>query len=292
MNPSKEKIAGIIGTTVFHLIVIILLFFFYIKPTSIKRDSQLLGGVPVMFGNVQDALGNSEPLGDGTGETMEEITTVETENMPEEEVASATTESKKQPAQESNRTSVVTQDFEETVAVKQAKKKEDEKRKKEALLAETEKKNKALKEKKAAEEADKKNAINNQMAGLFGNGSGNGSRGNTSGSGTQGVPTGNASQGKTSGIGGNGTYDLGGRSVGSGGLVQPAYTVDDYGTVVVDIIVNPAGSVVEATIGRRTNTTNPTLQNESLKAARKTKFNAINSAGNQKGTITYKFHLK
>ena len=97
--------------------------------------------------------------------------------------------------------------------------------------------------------------------------------------------------GKTSGIGGWGSYDLGGRSLGSGGLVKPNYSVDDYGTVVVDILVNPKGDVVEATIGKGTNTPNTNLRNEAIRAAKQTKFNKVLSVTNQKGTITYKVNL-
>ncbi|HCC85507.1 MAG TPA: hypothetical protein DEQ06_02725, partial [Porphyromonadaceae bacterium] len=99
-------------------------------------------------------------------------------------------------------------------------------------------------------------------------------------------------QGSPTGIGGIGSYDLGGRSLGSGGLVQPRYTVNDEGTVVVDITVDPSGNVIRAEIGKGTNTPNATLLNEALRAARSTKFNAITSMNNQKGTITYRFKLK
>lgn len=129
------------------------------------------------------------------------------------------------------------------------------------------------------------------MGSAFGNGTGSGSRGNTEGTGTQGVPTGNASHGATSGVGGWGSFALGGRSLGRGGLVKPSYSVDDYGTVVVDILVNPKGEVVEATIGKGTNTTSAALKNEALRAARRTKFNEVSAVINQKGTITYKFNL-
>ena len=82
-----------------------------------------------------------------------------------------------------------------------------------------------------------------------------------------------------------------GRSLGSGGLIKPNYSVDDYGTVVVDILVNAKGDVVEATIGKGTNTPNTNLRNEAIRAAKRTKFNTVSSVTNQKGTITYKFNL-
>jgi len=67
--------------------------------------------------------------------------------------------------------------------------------------------------------------------------------------------------------------------------------VNDYGTVVVNITVDPAGNVIHAEIGRGTNTPSATLLKEALRAAKITKFNAINSTNNQQGTITYKFNL-
>ena len=73
--------------------------------------------------------------------------------------------------------------------------------------------------------------------------------------------------GSPSGTGGIGSYDLGGRSLGSGGLVQPSYTVNDYGTIVVNITVDPAGNVILAEIGRGTNTPNTALRNEALRWA-------------------------
>jgi TonB family protein len=72
---------------------------------------------------------------------------------------------------------------------------------------------------------------------------------------------------------------------------MPSYTVNDYGTVVVNITVDPSGKVIHAEIGRGTNTPNTALRNEALRAARNTKFNAITSPNNQQGTITYRFNL-
>lgn len=86
-------------------------------------------------------------------------------------------------------------------------------------------------------------------------------------------------------------YSLNGRSLGSGGLVQPKYKVDDEGTVVVNITVNPKGRVISAEIGRGTNTDNTTLRESAIEASRNTKFNPIKTADNQQGSITYKFNL-
>lgn len=59
----------------------------------------------------------------------------------------------------------------------------------------------------------------------------------TAGSGLEGSPTGNAAEGKSTGTGGYGTFDLNGRSLGSGGLPMPVYNVQDEGRVVVTITV-------------------------------------------------------
>ncbi|MDR2005131.1 MAG: TonB family protein [Prevotella sp.] len=286
MEAQKDKMISIIGTAGFHLLIILFLLFYYLKPSPVIRHSDELGGVPVMFGNVANAGGDNEPFGRGNGnQGAAEATSPNVVEDPIPMVENTTVKTK--PAVTNTEKTAVTQDFEETVAIKEAKRKAEEKKQQEAA----EQHKKAEAERVAQQEAAKKGQINNQMAGLFGNGTGSGSRGEGTGEGTQGVPTGNASYGKTSGVGGWGSFDLGGRSLGSGGLVKPNYSVDDYGTVVVDILVNAKGDVVEATIGKGTNTPNTNLRNEALRAAKRTKFNAVSSVINQKGTITYKFNL-
>lgn len=286
METRKENIIGIAGTVLFHVLIILFLLFFYLKPTIDDRLSEELEGVPVMFGNVSDAFGDDEPNGRGNGDVGAKEAT--SPNVAEDPIPMVEPTAKKaQPTVNNNDKPSATQDMEETVAIKEAKKKAEEKKRQDAEIQ----RKKAEADLIARQEAEKKGQINNQMAGLFGNGAGSGSRGNTQGTGTQGVPTGNASYGKTSGVGGWGSYDLGGRSLGSGGLIKPSYSVDDYGTVVVDILVDAKGNVVEATIGKGTNTPSATLKNEALKAALKTKFNAVSSVINQKGKITYKFNL-
>ena len=67
----------------------------------------------------------------------------------------------------------------------------------------------------------------------------------------------------------------------------------EEGTVVVDIWVNPAGTVVRTGINiARTNTSSTALRKAAEKAAAKARFNAIGGVENQRGTITYNFKLK
>ena len=125
-------------------------------------------------------------------------------------------------------------------------------------------------------------------AGTTGTGLGDGSRGNSetgrgTGSGT-GYGTGNGS--------GNGSFDLDGRSLGSGGLPRPSYNVREEGKVVVTIVVNPAGQVIRTSINKMTNTTNQALRKAAEEAAKKAHFNSVSGLNNQTGTITYYFKLK
>ncbi len=255
---SREELGGIIGTTVFAVLLFLLLLFSYFTLASPPQD---LEGIPVMFGSTEDAFGIVEP-------PMAEINPQPTQPIIPDY-------SPNEP--------LITQTTEPTIDVEAQR---EEERRKELLAEERRRQEEA--ERRRLEEEARRREINEQMSGLFGENQG--SRGNTEGAGTQGVSTGNSTQGSPIGTGGIGSYDLGGRSLGSGGLTQPRYNVNDYGTVVVNITVDPAGNVILAEIGRGTNTPNSSLRNEALRAARSTKFNAINSPNNQQGTITYRFN--
>ena len=189
---------------------------------------------------------------------------------------------------------MLTQEDEETVVIKpkaepkkeEVKKKPEKPEKTEAEKAEEARKlaeAKAERERREAEEAARK-----RVAGAFGKGAQMGSKGTTEGTGIQG----NAPEGASSGTGGYGTFDLGGRSIGQGGLPRPAYNVQDEGIVVVSITVNPAGHVIATSIDRKTNTINSALRKAAEDAAKKARFNAVSGLNNQTGTITYYFKLK
>ena len=137
-------------------------------------------------------------------------------------------------------------------------------------------------------------AASKRVAGAFGKGSQmGGSKGTaTSGEGVEGSKDGNSLTGAKSGVGGYGTFNLGGRSIGEGGLPRPVYNVQEEGRVVVSITVNPAGHVIATSINRLTNTVNSTLRKAAEDAAKKARFNAVDGVNNQTGTITYYFNLK
>ena len=94
------------------------------------------------------------------------------------------------------------------------------------------------------------------------------------------------------GTGGYGTFDLGGRSLGTGSLPKPVYNVQEEGRVVVNITVNPAGQVISTSISPQTNTVNSALRKAAEDAAKKARFNTIDGVNNQTGTITYYFNLR
>lgn len=279
----QSKVTGIIGTLAFHVLVLLLLFLFKLAVPEKQEE----GGVPVMLGNTELAQGNSDPY------TMTEVdimpqpeTSVPEPVQPEPEV--------EQP--------MITQTDEPSIQVKEEKPKQEkpkvEKPKKETPKKPDEKPAEKPKEKTEAEkraEAEKAaaEAAANKIAGAFGKGSQMGSKGNAaSGSGVQGSTQGNASDGNTHGVGGYGTFDLNGRSLGPGGLPVPVYNVQDEGRVVITIIVNPAGQVISTSINKRTNTVNPALRKAAEEAARKARFNSVDGVNNQSGTITYYFKLK
>ena len=114
----------------------------------------------------------------------------------------------------------------------------------------------------------------------------------SSGTGVEGSKDGNSPSGVKTGTGGYGTFDLGGRSIGEGGLPRPVYNVQEEGRVVVSITVNPAGHVIATSINRQTNTVNTALRKAAEDAARRARFNAVEGVNNQTGTITYYFNLR
>ena len=289
----ENRKTGWIGTAVLHLIVLILLFLIAVG----KPEMQEEGGVPVMLGNMEVSQGNSDPYTLTDVDIMDEPQ-VKTEASAPEPVPTTPSE-----------TDMITQDDEPTIAVP---KKEDIKPvvKQETVKKETPKKEpvkpkekteaeikaeaeRLAAEKKAAEEKAAAEAAAKRIAGAFGKGTQVGDKGTgTTGKGLQGSPAGNAPDGQSTGVGGIGTFDLNGRSLGPGGLPQPVYNVQDEGKVVVTIVVNPAGQVIQTSINKGTNTVNAALRKAAEDAARKARFNVVSGVNNQTGTITYNFKLK
>lgn len=124
--------------------------------------------------------------------------------------------------------------------------------------------------------------IENQMAGAFGKGKISSPK-NDKGAG----------DGGSSAIGAG--FSLIGRSIeGSGGVpVRPQGFPPTRGTVVVKIVVNNLGKVIDASVRLKgTNVTSMATQRAAIRAARQTLFNRVDNAPNQEGTIIYHFDVE
>ncbi len=271
-----------------HAALVLFLMLYTLSVPKAEEES----GVPVIMGNTELAQGDADPY---------TLTEVDIQSQPEPQPQ----ESQPDPTPVAEKP-LITQHDEPSIKVKEEKVKKKEEAKKEVkktektkdtpktqVKAQTKTKEQTEAEKRAAAEQAAAQAAASKIAGAFGKGSKMGSKGDAqSGTGIQGSPTGNGATGKTTGVGGVGTFDLNGRSLGPGGLPSPVYNVQDEGRVVVTIVVNPQGQVVSASINKRTNTVNPSLRKAALDAAKKARFNTVSGVDNQSGTITYYFKLK
>lgn len=289
----KNKVTGLVGTIVLHVVLLLLLLLVAIS----KPNAQEEGGVPVMLGNMEMAQGNADPYTLTDVDVLDEpqlpsevsvpepvpTPPVKTEMITQEDEPTVTVPKKETPKPKV-KTETVKKETPKKEPVKPKEKTEAEKRAEAERLAA---------EKKAAEERAAAEAAAKRIASAFGKGTQMGSKGTAeSGEGLQGSPTGNAAEGKSTGIGGYGTFDLNGRSLGPGGLPMPVYNVQEEGRVVVTITVNSAGQVIHTSINKRTNTANAALRKAAEDAAKKARFNTVSGVNNQTGTITYYFKLK
>ena len=275
----KNKVTGWVSTIVLHGVLLLLLWLVAISQPKVQEE----GGVPVMLGNMEMAQGNADPY------TLTDVDILDEPQLPTEQSVPEPVPAP--PVKEE----MITQEDEPTVAVpkKETPKTEPVKPKEKTEAEKRAEAERLAAEKKAAEERAAAEAAAKRIAGAFGKGTQMGNKGTAdSGQGLQGSPTGNAAEGQSTGVGGYGTFDLNGRSLGPGGLPRPVYNVQEEGRVVVTITVNPAGQVVHTNINKRTNTANASLRKAAEDAARKARFNAVGGVNNQTGTITYYFKLK
>ncbi len=287
----KGEYIGALGALLVHVAVVALLI---LVSFTVPQPDEDAGGIPVMMGDVESARSFDDP------------SLVDVDVLDEDVAAPAETEPELPSEQD-----LLTQTEEETVTLKpktEEPKKETVKPKEVAKPKEPVKKpekteaekaaeakrlaeEKAERERKAAEEAARK-----RVAGAFGKGAQmEGNKGTSAGgTGTEGSKEGNSSIGAKTGTGGEGTFDLGGRSLGAGTrLPKPECNVREEGRVVVNITVNPAGLVVGTSVNLSlTNTSDQTLRKAALDAAKKARFEAVEMVTNQTGTITYYFNFK
>jgi len=252
MDYVREHKRGIIGTIIFHVIVmLILLFLGFFTPLPLPGEE----GILVNFGNSKNGFGDREPSPARKNPKPVQVIKKEKPKPKQEEIIpQATTPPpastpKPQPAKEV----AMTQDYEKTAAIDAAEKKrrEEDKKRKEQLDKErrakqiederirkaeevrvrkeqqaVEKKQKEEAERKARELAEQKkreeeqrkiNEINSRTQNAFANnGSGSGGKGNSDGK-SQGVKYPGGNQGVATGDPNAGNYGQGGSGTGNQG---------------------------------------------------------------------------
>lgn len=167
-------------------------------------------------------------------------------------------------------------------ALAEQRRREAEQREQERL--EKEQREEALRqERQAREQAAKDKA--SQYASMFGqtdnpNGANASSRESAS-SGTKGNPLGH-------GVSGGNSWTLDGRQI-VGSLPKPSNDFKQAGKVVVNIIVDANGKVVQATVGKGTDISDQATIQLAVKAAYKAKFNMVDRPDKQMGSITFVF---
>lgn len=317
-----KNIRGLIGTIIFHgIILAVFLFFSFTAPFPPPEEQ----GIEINFGTNERGFGNVEPQRQQYVPPVQEEEIQEETQVPiPEEVVEIPDDSEKE-AQD-----LLTQELEEAAKIAAQKARDDEAERK--RLEEIENKRQAEIEKQRLAELERKriederirqeeferariaeeerkrqeqqqkqrNDINQRMQRSFGGQGDSGkseSEGVREGSGNQGIKTGNVNSQDRSMINSSGSgvsYSLEGRNV-VGPLKLPAYPGQETGTVVVQITVNKDGRVISAVPGVRGSTTmDSKLLDAAKKAALTARFNKITdpaAAFSQKGTISYNFKI-
>lgn len=287
-SETSNHLKGITFTIVFHSIVIATLMLITLTTNPPMFPDVPTDGIEVNFGDSETGLGDQEP---GPASPSDEV--ISSEEMQQQATATQTQSIAATDNQADINENVLTQVGGDADIAIAEKRKADEQAK-QALIAQQkiEDENKRV----AAEQQRKIDEINSRAGRAFGGrGTGNGSQGIAGGTGNQGNPNGVANSPNYIGQGGNGkgvNYSLAGRK--SVDLPSPAKGIQAAGKVVVEILVDRDGHVIDARPGvRGSTTTNQQLYDAAQKAAMKTTFNiSPNSAERQKGVLTYIFELQ
>jgi colicin import membrane protein len=269
MNADRR---GIIGTILFHtLILVLFLIFGFTTPLPLPGEQ----GILINFGDEETGFGNEEPLYSSAK--------TNTEPEPEQEQAD-----KPEPEQ-----AFLTQEHEEAPALKKTEKPTEKKTEKKVQPVKKETEIKPNKEEKKPEKpATDTRAL---YSGKKTNTQSTGSEGVNGGTGNQGSPDGSPDtdyRGPGGGSGDTPGFTLNGRNA----LSLPVPQIDSQveGKVVVEIKVDRDGNVISAVPGVKGSTTvDSYLLNVSKKAALSSRFDSKADAEPiQKGTIEYTYRLR
>lgn len=258
----KNKRTGLIGTVIFHLLLLLLLFFIGLKEPYPKIEEI---GMPMRI-----RLGTTK-----TGK----------DNSPAPEVGSPVNSTPKPVKAASELSNNVATQTQESINITKTEEKEEKREKKEEKI---EKEVEKIEEPKVSEHLQ---SLLNKFKDKSKNAGG--SYGNENAEGNQGAENGNPDGGAEGGnLPGGGSYKLAGRGVLSVPKIEDKS--QEEGKVVVDIIVDRNGDVIRAIAGGKgSTTTSSILLMKAKEAAQKAKFSPNpNAPAEQYGQMTFVFILK
>jgi len=312
LHQDKDGVSakGLIGTTIFHALLLLLFFFITLSSVIPKPEHQ---GLLINFGNADEGLGEEQPTTDSPP-IVEEETVVEPveesapePDQPEKQLPKPIAENKVQTSKNTDAPALPEKDLKKKKDPKKAETKKTVKPKPKPTPKKPVKPkpkpptNKPKADKpvvKPAEPVVKKPDINSDA--LF-----KGSKNKSGGQGTSGSKDQDlgskmgdvkitSNKGNTpSGVGKGGVgFSLTGRKALS--LPKPQDNSQEVGKVVVAIKVDKDGRVIEATYTSSGSTTaNANLRRKAIEAAKKAKFNVAYDAPEiQSGTISYTFSVR
>ncbi len=275
MKLDKDKRKGIIGSIIFHLLLLIALFILALRtPLPLPGEE----GVEVILGYSDDGYGTNIPESPAA-------------SPPPVPVIPAT------PPVEEIVEEVITQQIEESIAIPDTEPDTEDPAQEDEEPIEEEEVEEVVPEPEPVEETPPQPVVNQRA--LF-----RGSQSNTEQGGSSGITQGEGSQGRPDGLrdvqrydgqGGEGdgpAYSLGGR--GAKYLEQPSSNFREQGDVVVDIWVDRKGNVKRAEVSARgTTILDANLRNTAVRAALNSNFSEDPRAPElQKGSITYTFIIR
>ncbi len=294
MKMDKDKWKALIGTIIFHGLILLALAFLALQTPLPLPGEQ---GVEVSLGTTNAGLGNQAM------QTQQKTMKAKPLPTPISHPKPPTPKPQSKPAVTHQKN--LTQNTEEAPSLE---KKKTPKKKKTVKPKEAKPEKKVSKEPAAKKKVDSSRVVKktppqkkpqpvvNQRA-LFklAPGNQNQSQGIKGGAGDQGKPHGFKESNVYNGRGGKGqgiSFSLGNR--GAKFLDKPSASFTEQGTVVVRIEVNPQGKVVNARVfAKGTTVVSENLRQLAVRAAKNSLFSTAPTApGIQIGTITYHFILK
>lgn len=292
MNNRKRRYIIAVGISILtHALFLLLLYLI-----NLQRDTEVRSREEVVLidlGNVAEASGDEEPEGlKQEGNEVAEQPQPQAVERPRPQPKVQPKVSTPQPKQSTKPITsstpaqpIQTQQHEESLRMQEEQKKQALKAAEARRAAEEESRRQAEAERLRREQEEKKRLVGNSVAGAFGAGKGkNTSHGNGSGTGNQGNPSGAV----------GGSFSLSGRTIVSNGGVpaMPRTNKAIEGKLVIAIEVNSAGVVTSASVRPAgSDIADPAVRAEAIRAAKQTKFNAQEGAGDQRGVIIYKYVL-